>query len=263
MKLRGYSKITIKNYLEKNNFFLNFIKKPPKKVTEQDIKKYIGHLMDQNKKPSTISLHISALKFFYENILKKKFTEIRPPKQERKIPVVLSKDEVKRLISSTNKEKHMLLIEFLYSSGLRVSEAVNLKVDNLNLNEKIGKVIAGKGKKDRLIILSISLVEHLKPYLQNRKQNSDYVFPGLFAGEHLSVRMAQRIVSDAAKRAGIKKRVFCHALRSSFATHLLEAGTDIRVIQELLGHVSIATTQRYTKVSTEMLKKVKSPLDAL
>ncbi len=263
MKLRGYSKLTIKSYLEKNRFFLNFIKKDPKKISEQDIKKYIGHLMDQEKKPTTISLHISALKFFYENILKKKFTEIRSPKQDKKIPHVLTKDEVKRLISATKKDKHKLLIEFLYSSGLRVSEAVNLKVDNLNLNEKIGKVIAGKGRKDRLIILSTSLIEHLKNYLQNRKKDSDYVFPGLFAGEHLSVRMAQRIVSDAAKRAEIKKRVYCHALRSSFATHLLEAGTDIRVIQELLGHASLSTTQHYLKVSTAMLKKVKSPLDNL
>lgn len=228
-----------------------------------DVKKYIAHLMDQGKKPTTVSLHISALKFFYETVLKKKFSEIRPPKAERKIPTVLTKQEVRDLISAAKKDRHKLLIEFLYSSGLRVSEAVNLKVDNLNFDEKIGKVIAGKGKKDRLIIISQNLVEHLKQHLKNRKKDSEYVFPGQFEKEPLSVRMAQRIVSDSAKRAGIRKRVFCHALRSSFATHLLEAGTDIRVIQELLGHVNLSTTQRYTKVSTEMLKKVKSPLDVL
>ncbi len=167
------------------------------------------------------------------------------------------------MISVVKNKKHRLLIEFLYSSGLRVSEAVSIKINNLDLNEKIGRVIAGKGKKDRLIILSDSLVEHIKNYLKYRKQESEYLFNGLFEGEHLSVRMAQRIVSEAAKKAGIKKKVFCHALRSSFATHLLESGTDIRVIQTLLGHVSISTTERYTKVSTEMLKKVKSPLDNL
>lgn len=263
LKLRGYSEITIKTYLEKNKLFIDFIKKNPKKITEQDIKKYLSFLIEKNKKPSTISLTLSALKFFYENILKKKFTEIKPPKQEKKIPTVLTKEEVKRLISVLKNKKHRLLIEFLYSSGLRVSEAVSMKINDLNLDDNIGRVVSGKGKKDRLIILSHSLVESIKSYLQTRKQKSEYLFPGLFSGEHLSVRMAQKIVSKAAEKAGIKKKVFCHALRSSFATHLLESGTDIRVIQTLLGHVSISTTEKYTKVSTEMLKKVKSPLDSL
>lgn len=263
MKLRGFSQLTIKTYLEKNKRFLDYIKKDPKNVTEQDIRKYISLLMDQGKKPTTISLTISSIKFFYENILKRKFTEIKPPKQEKKIPTVLSKDEVKKLIEASENDKHRLLIEFLYSSGLRVSEAVSMKINDLNLDEKIGKVIAGKGKKDRWIIISESLIKHLKEYLLRSKKESEFLFPGLYAKEHLSIRMAQRIVSDNAKKAGIKKRVFCHALRSSFATHLLEAGTDIRVIQTLLGHVSISTTEKYTKVSTEMIKKVKSPLDNL
>ena len=263
MKLRGFTKVTVKTYLEKNKLFLNFIKKEPKDVIEQDVKKYIVALMEKGRKPTTISLNISALKFFYENILKKKFTEIKPPKQEKKIPTILTKDEIKRLIDTVENEKHKLLIEFLYSSGLRVSEAVSIKINDLNLDEKIGKVIAGKGKKDRWIILSESLIKHLKEYLAKSKKESEFLFPGLYAKEHLSTRMAQRIVSDNAKKAGIKKRVFCHALRSSFATHLLESGTDIRVIQTLLGHVSISTTEKYTKVSTEMIKKVKSPLDNL
>lgn len=263
MKLRGFTPVTVKTYLEKNKLFLNFINKEPKDVTEQDVKKYIVDLMEKGRKPTTVSLNISALKFFYENILKKKFTEIKPPKQEKKIPTVLSKDEVKKLLNAVENKKHKLLIEFLYSSGLRVSEAVSMKVKDVDLDEKIAKVVSGKGKKDRLAILSHSLADHLRVYLEKRKQDSEYIFPGLFANEHLSTRMAQRIVSDSAKRAGIKKRVFCHALRSSFATHLLEAGTDIRVIQELLGHVNLSTTEKYTKVSTEMIKKVKSPLDNL
>jgi site-specific recombinase XerD len=144
---------------------------------------------------------------------------------------------------------------------MRVSECVKLKVNDLDFKEKMGRVIAGKGKKDRNIILSETLVTNLQKYLKEREDSSEFVFSGRTG--HLSVRMAQRIVGATAKKAGINRRVFAHALRSSFATHLLEAGTDIRIIQTLLGHSSISTTERYTHVSTEQLKKVKSPLDAL
>jgi site-specific recombinase XerD len=151
------------------------------------------------------------------------------------------------------------LIELLYSSGLRVSEAVNMKINDLDLKEKIGTVKSGKGKKDRLIILSNTMIKHLESYLKKRKDNNPYVFPS--KDKQLSIRQAQKIVKKSAEKADIKKRVFCHALRSSFATHLLESGTDIRMIQELLGHANLATTERYTKVSKEQLKKIKSPLD--
>jgi site-specific recombinase XerD len=125
----------------------------------------------------------------------------------------------------------------------------------------MGIVRAGKGKKDRHIKLSDSFINNLNKYLETRNDENPYVFN--VKDRHISIRQAQRIVSEAAKKAEIKKKVFCHALRSSFATHLLEAGTDIRVIQELLGHSNLATTQRYTKVSREQLKKVRSPLDGL
>ena len=163
------------------------------------------------------------------------------------------------MIDSLSNKKHKLIIEFLYSSGLRVSECVSLKTSDLNLNEKMGIVRGGKGKKDRNIILSKKLVYDLERYLNKRKDENPYVFH--VNETHLSVRQAQKIVHDAAKKAGIQKRVFCHALRSSFATHLLENGTDIRIIQELLGHSNIQTTERYTKVSTAQLKKVISPFD--
>ncbi|MBR9691527.1 tyrosine-type recombinase/integrase [Candidatus Woesearchaeota archaeon] len=158
------------------------------------------------------------------------------------------------------------MIEFLYSSGLRVSEAVSIKVNDLDLNERIGRVIAGKGKKDRLIILSNNIIEHIEKFLKKREKKgykSEYLFHVKNPEKHLSIRQAQKIIQKTANKAGIKKRVFCHALRSSFATHLLESGVDIRVIQELLGHSNLQTTQRYTKVSTEQIKKVRSPLDNL
>jgi integrase/recombinase XerD len=134
-----------------------------------------------------------------------------------------------------------------------------MKMDDLDMTEKMGKVIAGKGKKDRHIILSETLCEHLQDYRSTEKIENEYIFHN--QDGHITTRQAQRIVKNAAKTAGIKKRVFCHALRSSFATHLLESGTDIRIIQELLGHSNLQTTERYTKVSNEQLKKVRSPLD--
>lgn len=265
LKLRGFTPITIKTYLRHNQKFLDFIKKDPEEIKGDDVKTFMAHLIsEKNCKPATVNLNLSALKFFYEGILKKKiFADIKSQKSEKKLPTVLTKEEIKGLLGATRNQKHRLLIEFLYSSGLRVSEVVRIRVDDLDLNEKMGLVKSGKGKKDRNIIISESLIEHLGRYLRKRKQKSEYVFPGQIHGEPLSIRMAQRIVSNSAKKAGIKKRVFCHALRSSFATHLLESGVDIRYIQSLLGHSNLSTTEIYTKVSTEQLKKIKSPLDDL
>jgi len=283
LKLKGFSQKTIKAYIFHNQKFLEFIRlqkkanfqtslgeggnqRQPANITQADIKAYLAHLISEKKlRPSSVNLVLCALKFFYEKVLEKDiFRKISTPKQEKKIPVVLTKEEIFSMINTIKNKKHRLLIELMYSSGLRVSEAVALKIENINLNERIAKVEAGKGKKDRLVILSRNLSKNLNKYLEKRKFDSTYIFPTQKnRQEHLSVRQAQKIVNKAAKKAGIKKRVFCHALRSSFATHLLEAGTDIRVIQELLGHTNLQTTQRYTKVSTEQLKKVESPLDSL
>ncbi|MBW2966084.1 tyrosine-type recombinase/integrase [Candidatus Woesearchaeota archaeon] len=282
LKLRGFSKKTISAYIFHNQKFLEFVRsksgtefqaslkqgenqRQPENITQSDIKSYLAHLISEKKlSPSSVNLALCALRFFYEEILEKDiFKKISTPKQEKKIPTVLTKQEIFSMINSIKNKKHKLLIELMYSSGLRVSEAVALKTENINLDEKIAKIIAGKGKKDRLVILSKNLSQNLKKYLEKRKFTSSFIFPTQKnKQEHLSIRQAQKIVNKAAKQAGIKKKVFCHALRSSFATHLLDAGTDIRVIQELLGHSSISTTQRYTKVSTEQIKKVKSPFDS-
>ena len=246
-----------------NRRFLAFIQKTPNEIEREDVRTYLAYLLaDKKQKPASVHLALSSLKFFYETVLKKKiFEDIKSPKKENKLPTVLTKSEIKKMIDITKNQKHKLLISFLYSSGLRVSEAVHLKVDDLDLDEKMGRVIAGKGKKDRNIILSKQLIEQLQLYLQERKYKSSYVFPGEGGKEHLSIRMAQRIVQNAATKAGIRKRVFCHALRSSFATHLLEDGVNIRYIQVLLGHSSISVTERYLQVSTDQLKKIKSPFD--
>ena len=269
LKLRNFSEKTISSYLFHNKKFLEFSNKQPENITQEDIKLYLANLIsDKKQKPSSVNLAVCALRFLYEKIMEKDiFKKIDPIKSEKKIPVVLTKDEIKQLLDSIKNKKHKLLIELMYSSGLRVSEAVNMKLNELNLNEKIGKVVSGKGRKDRLIILSNTLIDHIEKYQKYREKkniNSEFLFPSnKDKSVPITVRQAQKIITKTAERAKLNKRVFCHALRSSFATHLLESGTDIRIIQELLGHNSIATTQRYVSVSTSQLKKIRSPLDTI
>ncbi len=264
LKLRGFTQKTIEAYLFHNTQFLTFINKQPENVEEDDIKAYLGHLIsDKQLKPASVNLALCSLRFYYNKILEKDiFGRIEAPKSEKKIPTVLSKEEITKMIESTENIKHKLLLKMIYSSGLRVSEAVGMKISELDINEKMGMVRSGKGRKDRHIILSNEFLKDLPRYLKKRAKkagNNPYLF-NIREG-HITTKMAQKAVKEAAERAGLNKRVFPHALRSSFATHLLENGTDIRIIQELLGHSNLATTQRYTKVSREQLKKVKSPLD--
>lgn len=261
LKIRGFSDKTILAYLFHNLRFLKFINKEADKVSEEDVKAYLAYLIrDLKQKPASVNLALSSLKFYYGRMLGKNiFANTMAPKNEKKIPTVLSREEIQQMLEAMDNPKHRLLIEFLYSSGLRVSEAVRLKVEDLDIHERMGMVRSGKGRKDRHIILSQQLVNHLTEYLAARVDQNPFIFN--IRDTHIGIRQAQSVVKEAARTAGIKKRVFCHCLRSSFATHLLENGTDIRIIQELLGHSNLSTTERYTKVSREQLKKVRSPLD--
>ncbi|MEM0231477.1 MAG: tyrosine-type recombinase/integrase [Candidatus Woesearchaeota archaeon] len=261
LKLRGFSPQTVKTYLFQNAKFLLSAKKKVEEVDEDDIKGYLAMLMEQGASPRTIGLTKAALKFFYDNILQRGIVEFPTPKIRRTLPVVLSREEIKRMIENAPTEKSRVIIELLYSSGLRVSECSALKLADLEIPEKIGWVRGGKGGKDRMFILSERLIKDLKHYIYKEKIR-DWLFPGK-NNEHISARDIQQIVKRCAIRAGIKKKVSPHTLRHSFATHLLESGTDIRKIQELLGHSNLQTTQIYTSVSNAELIKVKSPLDIL
>lgn len=261
LKLRGFSEKTVSSYTFYNKKFLDFCRKSPEDVSEEDIKQYIGHLISSNKAPSSVALVKASLKFFYDEVLKRNIVNFKTPKNAKKLPVVLTKNEVKKLIDSAGSEKNRLMLMLLYSSGIRLSELVNMKAGDLELNERIGWVRKGKGAKDRLIILSENLIKGINDYI-GKKSPKECLFVGR-NNNSISGRQVQKIVASAAKSAGINKRVSPHTLRHSFATHLLESGTDIRKIQELLGHSNLQTTQIYTKVSTEELKKVKSPLDNL
>ena len=261
LKLRGFSERTVKSYLFYNNKFLQFTTKPPEAIAEEDIKAYLANLIgDKKKNAATVALVGAALRFYYDGVLKKNIVTLKTPKIQKKLPTVLTREEVKRLIDSAPTEKSRLILKMLYSSGLRVSECCNLKINDLELGQKVGWVRDGKGGKDRLFILSEGIMEPLHSFVAGR--NTVHIFTNK-AGNALTPRNVQKIVATSARRAGINKSVSPHTLRHSFATHLLESGESIRKIQELLGHSNLQTTQIYTKVSTEELRKVKSPLDSL
>jgi integrase/recombinase XerD len=260
LKISKNSGYTLRNYVDFNRKFLAYIKKNPDDMKEDDVKLYLSENLS-NSSSSTVIIFLSALKYAFSNILKKDITSnIKRPKKEKRIPSVLTKEEVKKLISSIVSKKSRLMISFIYACGFRVSELINLKVKDLNFEEKSGRVTQGKGKKDRMFNIPEFLIEDLKEQVEvQKKANQEYLFTG--PKGKLSSRNLQKMVQKAAIRAGIEKEVHPHTLRHSFATHLLENGTDIRKIQELLGHSDLSTTQIYTHISREELKKIKSPID--
>jgi integrase/recombinase XerD len=257
LKLRGLSPMTIRNYGFFVDKFLEKAGKPSEELNSSDAKLYLSELFDSKSK-NTIMLAAAALKFYYKEILKKDFDDVKIPKKDRKLPEVLSKEEVKKLIESTDNIKSRLMISLLYSTGLRVSELVKLKVSDINFSENTGWVRSGKGGKDRIFSISENLSNELKDYLRDR--SNYYIFS---KNKPLTTRNIQKIISLTKKRAMMEKKVTPHTLRHSFATHLLENGTDIRVIQAVLGHSSLSTTQVYTHVSSEQIKKIRNPLDNL
>ena len=258
LKIRGFSPLTVRNYSFFVTKFLKRINKPVEQLNEEDIKLYLSEMFD-TKSRNTIMLAAASIKFLYKEILKKDIHNLTLPKKEKTLPQVLTKDETRKLLESAETKKSRLLMSFLYSSGLRVSELVNLKKDDINLQDKMGWVRKGKGSKDRMFTISESLCSDLKLFLE-KHPNHVYLFSET---KPLTTRNIQKIVIKTAKKAGIPKKVTPHTLRHSFATHLLESGVDIRVIQELLGHASLNTTQIYAHVSMEMLKSVKNPLDEI
>ncbi|MFH1503368.1 MAG: site-specific tyrosine recombinase/integron integrase [Candidatus Diapherotrites archaeon] len=262
LKISKNSEYTLRNYLDSNKRFLKSINKNPEKIIEEDVKAYIAKNLSKSSS-SSIIIFLSALKYSFLNVLKKDITlGIKRPKREKRLPTVLTKEEIKKLFEVLDTKKSKIMVSFMYACGFRVSELINLKLDNLDFNEKTGKVLQGKGKKDRIFNIPEFLLKDLKEQTEKQKENKEiYLFTGLKG--KLSERNLQKIVSKAGKRAGINKEVHCHTLRHSFATHLLENGTDIRKIQELLGHADLSTTQIYTHISTEELKKIKSPIDSL
>ena len=254
LRLRNYSKETIKGYLLYVRKYLEFAKN--KGINAESAKEFILKQLDK-KEPASVSHSVFALKYFFKKILKQNL-DLPNPKRNKKIPEILSKEEVKRMIEATRNIKHKLILKILYGCGLRVSEIINLKKEDLNFQEKLIHIKLAKGKRDRFVKIPESLSEELESYC--KLDNDVYLLPSNRGGK-LTKKTIAKVVENSAKKAGIRKRVYPHLLRHSFATHLLEQGTDLRIIQKLLGHSDIKTTQIYTQISQASIKNIKSLLD--
>lgn len=260
LKLKGLSSKTIETYSFFISKFLdNLQDKNLEDTEEQDIKNFLVSLIDSYSNTSR-ALATSSLRFLYKEILEKPeaIARIKNPKKSDHLPTVLTKQGVQKLIESASTLKSKLIISFLYSTGIRVSELINLRKNDLELENNRG-VVRGKGAKQRQIFISPKLCKKLGKYLDKNEEN-EYLFS---KSKPLSSRNIQKLIKKSALKAAIQKRVTPHTLRHSFATHHLEAGTDIRKIQVLLGHSRIDTTQIYTKVSSKDLENLKNPLEDL
>ncbi|MGW8185413.1 MAG: site-specific tyrosine recombinase/integron integrase [Candidatus Moraniibacteriota bacterium] len=260
LKLRNYSRRTIESYLFCLNEYFKYAKIIKREPEIAVIKKYLLKKQEAGQSSQTINLHLQAIKYFYREIIKSPTNvDIKFAKTASKLPVVLSRKEIEKIIGAIDNKKHRALISFSYSAGFRVSEAINLKIKDVDLEELTIHIKGAKGNKDRISIIA----EKLKPEileLTAMRDLNEYVFTSNRGGK-LTERTAQKVFERALEKSGIKKEATFHSLRHSFATHLLENGVDVRYVQELLGHANIRTTQIYTKVTNPALRKIKSPLD--
>lgn len=260
MKLRNYSQKTIDVYTRVVKDIFAFYHRPPRGLTEDELRNFLLSKQRRGLSSQSIALYANALNFVYTQIYKREnYIKIRHPKQPHRLPVVLSREEIKRMIDLTVNAKHRLMLALTYAAGLRVSEIVQLRVLDIDLPMLTVMVRQGKGKKDRLTIISSALVVKLQQLMVG-KSSGNYLFESERGGR-LTETSAQKVFYQALRRAEIKKPATFHSLRHSFATHLLENGVDVRYVQELLGHANIRTTQIYTHVTNPGLRNIKSPLD--
>lgn len=265
LKLRGYSENTQRTYLNQFKEFLLFFKDThPIDLTEVEIRNYLLYLIEQRKlSKSAQNQAINSIKFFYEKVLmqERKLYHLERPMKDKRLPEVLSQEEVMNVFEALDNLKHKTMLMLIYSAGLRRSEMLNLRIGDVDFNRSIVFIRGGKGHKDRQTVLSQNLIPLLQQYL-NEFAPGFWLFEGP-KGERYSASSLQQIFKRAAKKGGVKKIVRLHMLRHSFATHLLESGTSTRYIQVLLGHESPKTTEIYAQVSRFALDKIQSPLDQM
>lgn len=263
---KRYSENTIQIYSAYFKDFIFYFKdKDLDTIEAEDINDYIGHLVQNERiSPNEQNQRINAIKFYYEKILEREkylYTVDRPRKKTA-LPSVLSKNEIRLIIWHCNNLKHKCILSLIYSAGLRRSELINLKIQDINSERGWIEIRGAKGKKDRYSLLSPALLEMLREYYKKYRPRR-WLFEGNSADSQYSATSIANILREAAHKAGINKRVTPHMLRHSFATHLLEQGTDLRFIQALLGHESTKTTEIYTHVSKKNIGSIKNPLDEL
>jgi len=256
--LKGFSPQTIKSYTYNIGKFLEFIERSGLNLSPESVKSY---LLIQKVGVNSSRLQYASISFFFREILKQSFSFEQVPikKKEKQLPKVISKERIKEMLNLTENLKHRLIIKLLYSSGLRLQELIDLKRKDIDFERGIINVKLGKGNKDRITLISDALKLDLLKYYSHNQFKTEYIFEG--RNGKYTKKSVQKVLDLAGKKIGIK--VTPHMLRHSFATHLLEQGTDIRYIQKLLGHSDLKTTEIYTSVSTKDLSKIKSPLDNL
>lgn len=263
LQLKGYSPNTQKTYCYEFAQLLYVVKnKDVDELKSEDIKRYLLYCSKELKlSENQIHSRYNAIKFYFEQVLKREkiFFDIPRPKKHNKLPKYISIEDIKRLFEVTINLKHNTMLKLCYGMGLRVSEIINLKIADIDSKNMQVLIERGKGKKDRYVNLPHSILEQLRMYYKEYKPVK-YLFEGQYGGQY-SVRSAQKVFKSAMQKAKINKDIGIHGLRHSYATHLLESGTDISMIQQLLGHNSIKTTLIYAQVTNKSLKNVKSPLD--
>lgn len=262
LELKKYSNNTVKSYVKCFEDFINYFQeKVIDNLNELDIRTYLQFLIQTNRSKSYINQSINSIKFYYEIVLgmPNRFYNIERPRKDKKLPVVLSKEHVIKIIENTNNLKHRCIVSLLYSAGLRRSELLNLRITDIDSSRMLINVRDAKGSKDRYTLLSKTALNDLRGYYKQWKP-SVYLFESP-NGEKYSPNSVGKIVTNASLKAGINKKVSPHTLRHSFATHLLENGTDLRYIQLLLGHSSTKTTEIYTHVAKSSFDSIKNPLD--
>lgn len=266
MRLRNYSHKTFKGYQSCLRALVHYFQpRHPRDLSNSDLRDFLIYLIEEKEwAASTINQVINALRFLYVDLYKRtlELGELPRPRKERKLPEILSEDEVLRILQSVENLKHQTILMLIYSAGLRVGEVVRLRVTDIDKERMLIHLHRAKGAKDRYTVLSVSLLETLTEYIREYRPR-EFLFEGQDGRRHYSERSVQYVFEHAVREAGIMKSVSVYTLRHSFATHLLEGGTDLRYIQELLGHSSSKTTEIYTHVSRRSIERISSPLDRL
>ena len=266
MQVRNLSPHTQDSYLRQVSQFARYFGKSPDQLGPEHIRTYQIYLTNEKKlAPASIHIAIAALRFFYKVTLKKDwiFQEVLPlPKKPQKLPLILSPEEVLHFLPCVHQLNHRVILTTCYAAGVRISEAVRLKAPAIDSQRMVIRVEQGKGQKDRYVMLSPRLLESLRDYWKATRPK-DWLFPGDQPGHPISRNTVEHACMKAHQASGLTKPVTPHSLRHAFAVHLLESGTDVRTIQLLLGHCSLATTARYLRIATTKVCATSSPLDLL
>lgn len=259
LKIRNYSPKTIKAYTHYLRDYFSY-KNVDLNTFDQDyVKKYLLVCQTQGLSAQSCNICLSSIKFYYRNVVNSPARiEIKSAKTPQNLPIVLSRSEIEQILKAIINPKHKLLLSLAYGAGMRVSEIMSLRVEDLDIDSLVVNIRRAKGQKDRISLIPEKLVNDLKNLVAG-KTGKDWVFASERGGK-LTTRTAQKVFAQALKKTGIEKPATFHSLRHSFATHLLENGVDVRYVQELLGHANIRTTQHYTKVTNPTLRNIKSPL---